>query len=104
MPRCTLCHQDLPESDFYPSALKKSQYQCRKCIYEHYQKKSNKKYNESLKQLDEKDFDRYYGGIKINITNYPQEFEISQTSGEYFRTKNKEEFIEHLLKIIKSQS
>ena len=101
--KCIKCQKELPESEFYPSLIKRGWCICHKCYYK-YNLKYIKKYNQSLKELSEKDFDRYYGGIKINITNYPQEFEISQTSGEYFRTKNKEEFIEHLLKIIKSQS
>lgn len=101
--KCNYCKEELPESEFYPSLIKRGWCICHKCYYK-YNLKYTKKYNQSLKELSEKDFDRYYGGIKINITNYPQEFEISQTSGEYFRTKNKEEFIEHLLKIIKSQS
>lgn len=92
--KCNYCKEELPESAFYPSFVRKHWHICRNCI----------KARKALEGQDAVDFERFYGGIRINIVNYPQEFEISQTSGEYFRTKNKEEFIEHLLKIIKSQS
>lgn len=97
--KCSVCQKELPESEFYPSVLKRGWHICKKChnkkTYPH-----TKKYAESLKGLEKKDFDRYYGGIKINITNYPQAFEIVKTSGEYFLTKDKEEFIKKLLDIL----
>lgn len=107
MPRCTLCHQDLPESDFYPSALKKGQYQCRKCTYEHYQKKSNKKYSESLKQLDEIDFDRFYGGFNIKVLNYPRpneyKYVIMPTRGKTYVTNSLEDFMGYLWEELKQE-
>ena len=98
--KCIKCQKELPESEFYPSLIKRGWCICHKCYYK-YNLKYAKKYNQSLKELPEKDFDRYYGGIKINITNYPQAFEIVKTSGEYFITKDKEEFIKKLLDILK---
>lgn len=96
---CKYCNKDLPESEFFPSIIKRGWCICHKCYYK-YNLKYTKKYNQSLKELPEKDFDRYYGGIKINITNYPQAYEIVKTSGEYFITKDKEEFIKKLLDIL----
>ena len=98
--KCIKCQKELPESEFYPSLIKRGWCICHKCYYK-YNLKYAKKYNQSLKELPEKDFDRYYGGIKINITNYPQAYEIVKTSGEYFITKDKEEFIKKLLDILK---
>lgn len=98
--KCIKCQKELPESEFYPSLIKRGWRICKKC---HNKKVSPyiKKYSESLKDLEEKDFDRFYGGIKINITNYPQAYEIAKTSGEYYFTRNKEEFIKKLLYILK---
>ena len=65
--RCTLCKKDLPETDFYPSFIKKHQYQCKKCSYDKYAKKSIKKYANSLKKIPEKEFDFFCGGYTIKI-------------------------------------
>ena len=95
---CSVCQKDLPESEFYQSHIKRHWYICKKC-------KSQKNKEQSLKNIltEDKlnDFDRYYGGIKINITNYPQAYEIVETSGEYYFTRSKEEFIKKLLDILK---
>lgn len=98
--KCCCCKKDLPESEFYNSTLKRGWHICKKC----HNKKAYpqiKKYAESLKHLDERDFDRYYGGIRINITNYPREYQIINTSGESFLIKDKDEFVKKLLDILK---
>ena len=88
--RCTVCQKELPESEFYQN----HQYICKKCFCAREKEYRNK---DILNDSDRENFDRYYGGIKINISNYPQAYEIIKTSGEYFITKNKEEFIKKLL-------
>jgi Fe-S-cluster containining protein len=96
--KCIKCQKELPESEFYPSHIKNHMHTCKKCL------KSRSKdwyVNSALREEAEKDFERYYGGIKINITNYPRAYEISKTSGEYYFTRNKEEFIKKLLDILK---
>lgn len=96
--KCVSCGKELPESEFYQSHIKRHCYICKKC-------KSQKNKEQYLRTILEEvkldDFDRYYGGIKINITNYPQAFEIIRTNGEYYLTKDKKEFIKKLLDILK---
>lgn len=108
MVECSLCHKDLPESEFYPSTLRKGLRHCKKCCYERWGKKNVKKYTESIKELPEQDLNRYYGGIRISILNFTKKgeykYHINSTEGFSLETNDKEEFIEHLLKIIKSQS
>lgn len=100
MHKCTLCGQELPDGAFYPSMLKKRDYECKKCMYERYGKKSIRKYQEGLKQLPAVDFERYNGGLKITVLNYVKPYEnkfnIKATSGEYFGTDNKEQFLNKL--------
>ena len=95
--KCIKCQRELPESEFYPSHIKNHMHTCKNCL-----KPKNKEWamNSILREEKLKDFDRFYGGIKINITNYPQAFEIVKTSGEYYFTKDKEEFIKKLLDIL----
>lgn len=92
--KCKVCQKELPESEFYQN----HQYICKKCFCKREKEYRNK---DILNDSDRENFDRYYGGIKINITNYPQAYEIAKTSGEYFITKDKEEFIKKLLDILK---
>lgn len=104
MVKCTLCGKDLPESEFSPSFLKRKQFQCKKCVYERYGKKAQKKYFDSLDELAEKVFDAYYGGYVIKILNFakPNEFKyiITSTKGDSLYTNNKQEFIEYINRII----
>lgn len=106
MIRCTQCHKELNESYFFPSFLKKHQYQCKKCHYEKWGKKANIKYAKSLKELPIKDLDRYCGGYKIFVLNYVKAHEykytIKSTKGEIFQTNNLSEFLEHFNLIIQS--
>ena len=95
--RCTVCKKELPESDFYPSRLKNHQHICKKCFCAREKEYRSK---DILNDSDRERFERYYGGIKINIQNYPQTFEIVKTTGEYFITRSKEEFIKKLLDIL----
>ena len=94
---CSVCQKDLPESEFYQSRLKNHQHICKKCCCAREKEYRNK---DILDDSDRERFDRYYGGIKINITNYPQAFEIVKTSGEYYSTRSKEDFIKKLLDIL----
>lgn len=95
--KCIECQKELPESEFYQIRLKNHQYICKKCCCAREKEYRNKNI---LSESEREKFDRYFGGIKINITNYPQAFEIVKTSGYYFTTKNKEEFIKKLLDIL----
>ena len=96
--KCFCCKKDLPESEFYPSKLKNHDYICKKCFCEQIKEYQNECI---LNETKERDFERFYGGIKINIQNYPQAFEIQKTTGEYYITKSKDEFIKKLLDILK---
>lgn len=93
---CSLCKKELPKSEFYPSNLKKRLYHCKKCIYEHYGKKAKKKYEDSIKKFDEKQFNNFYGGYTITILNYVRENEfkyiIKGTDGYFLQTNDSEEF------------
>ena len=95
--RCTLCHKDLPESEFYPSALQRGQHQCKKCCYQAYGKRNTQKYIESIRQLPERNFDTFYGGYTISILNYAREGEykyvIRSTDGSVFQTTCKSDFL-----------
>jgi hypothetical protein len=96
--KCIKCKKELPESEFYQSHVKNHMHTCKNCL-----KPKNKEWraNSVLREECEKNFERFYGGIKINITNYPQAYEIVKTSGEYYFTRSKEEFIKKLLDILK---
>lgn len=96
--KCIKCQRELPESEFYPSHIKNYMHTCKKCLRI---KSKDWQVNSVLREEVEKDFDRYYGGIRINITNYPQAYEIVKTSGEYYFTSSKEDFIKKLLDILK---
>lgn len=99
---CTICKKELADSQFYPSQLKKHNYQCKKCSYEKYNKKNIKKYVEELKNLPSTNFDKFYGGYTVVILNYtkPKEYKyvIKGTNGlmiqtndvDYFRKKFEE--------------
>jgi protein-arginine kinase activator protein McsA len=95
--KCKVCQKELPEIEFYQSRLKNHQYICKKCFCKREKEYRNK---DILSDSDAEKFDRFYGGIKINITNYPQAFEIVKTSGEYYLTKDKNEFIKKLFDIL----
>lgn len=105
--KCTLCGKDLPENEFYPSLLKKKQHHCKKCFYEHYQKKAIKKYEESLKKFPELDFNRYCGGYEIKILNYAKNGEykyiIKSTVSEFLQTNDKEKFINKIKNILDNE-
>ena len=95
--KCSLCKKDLPESEFYPSILKKGLRHCKKCMYKHYGKKSNYKYQKSLKELPEGDFDLYYGGYNIRVLNYTRpgeyRFVINATRGKTYKTNDFKDFM-----------
>lgn len=94
---CHRCKEELPESEFSASRLKFKYPICKKCENTKAKEYRNKNI---LSDSDKELFERYYGGIKINIQNYPQAFEIQKTTGEYFITKSKDEFIKKLLDIL----
>lgn len=99
MHKCTICHKELPDSEFYPSQLKKHNYQCKKCSYEKYGKKGIQKYFAEIKELPNKNFDSFCGGYIVAILNYVKKNEykytIKGTNGimiqtndvDYFRKK-----------------
>lgn len=104
MVECSLCHKELPETEFYPSTLRKGLRHCKKCCYERWGKKNNKKYSESVKNLPEQDFNRYYGGIRISILNFTRKgdykYHINSTDGFSLKTNSKEEFLSTLESIL----
>lgn len=91
---CSLCKRELPDSEFYPTALKRYQYQCKECTH-----KRNNNYNAEIRDLPDKDFNRFYGGYVVAILNHVRKNEykytIKGTDGfmiqtndiEYFRKK-----------------
>lgn len=89
---CTICRQELPDSAFYPSQLKKHNYQCKKCTYEKYGKKSIQKYVTEVRDLPNKNFDALYGGYVVAILNYvrPKEYKytIKGTNGYMVQTND----------------
>lgn len=97
MVECSLCHKELPESEFYPSTLRKGLRHCKKCCYERWGKKNVKKYTESIKELPEQDLNRYYGGYSISIINFVRKGEykyiIKSTNGDIFQTNCKADFL-----------
>ena len=97
MVECSLCHKELPESEFYPSTLKKGLRHCKKCSYERWYKKNNKKYVDSVKKLEEEDVNRYYGGYTVSIINFVRKGEykyiIKSTNGDIFQTNCKADFL-----------
>ncbi len=96
MIRCTLCNQELPECEFYPSDLKRGLHHCKKCRYKHWGKKSIKKYTESIKELPNFDFNRHLGGYTVSIINYvkPNEhrYTIKGTDGVLVKTNDVKTF------------
>lgn len=88
---CTICHKELPDSDFYPTSLKHSLYQCKKCA-----NAKHKKYMREVKELEDKDFDRYYGGYVVAILNHarPKEYKytIKGTNGYMIQTNDSDYF------------
>lgn len=101
---CTLCKRDLPETEFFPSFLRRKQHQCRKCCYEKYNKKAQKKYMDSIKKYPEKDFETFFGGYTITILNYSKKSEyrytIKSTKSILLQTNDTEQFMAEVSKII----
>ena len=91
--RCTICHRDLPETEFYANYLKRYQYQCKECT-----KVKNNKYKKEISEYPEKEFGRYYGGFTLTILNYPSPYRyaIKGTNGFFFQTNNINEFLEQI--------
>lgn len=104
MIKCTLCGQELPECEFYPSDLRKGLHHCKKCRYKRWGKNSTKKYNDSLKKLPEIDFNRHLGGYKVSIINYvrPSEYKyiIKGTNGLLIQTNDVQTFKTKLNEIL----
>ena len=101
---CTICKRDLPESEFYPSFIRRKQYQCRKCAYEKWGKKAQKKYTDSIKEYPDKEFENICGGYTITILNYSKTYEnkytIKSTKGTIFETNSPEQFLQEISRII----
>lgn len=97
--RCTICHRDLPKSAFYPTYLKRYQYQCKECV-----RKQNIAYQQEIKEYPLKDFDRFYGGYIISILNHPSPYRymIKGTNGYFFKSNDSSEFIKEVHIIVDS--
>ena len=99
---CTVCHRDLPEGEFYPSSLKRGWHICKKC---HNKKTapSVKKYQASLKTLDDLDFNRFWGGFTIKVLNFARDgeyrYSAKSTDGSICQTNDKGEFVDYLKKV-----
>lgn len=95
---CSICKRELPDSAFYPTYLKRYQYQCKEC-----QQKKNKKYQEEIKELDNNDFNRFYGGYIVAILNHirPREYKytIKGTNGYMVQTNDLDYFKKKLNEI-----
>jgi hypothetical protein len=104
MEECSLCHRELPDSEFYPSTLRKGLRHCKKCCYERWGKKNVKKYTESIKELPEQDLNRYYGGYSISIINFVRKGEykyiIKGTDGVLVQTNDVQTFKTKLNEIL----
>lgn len=96
MHKCTLCHKELEDDQFYPSNLKRHLYQCKKCVYEKYTKRSTKKYNDSIRNYSDEKFNQYYGGYVVAILNHIKKNEykytIKGTDGYMIQTNDIEYF------------
>lgn len=95
--KCHRCKEELPESEFSNSRLKFKYPICKKCENTKAKEYRNK---DILSDADDERFDRYYGGINIYITNYPQEYQIIKTTGEHFQTKDKDKFLKKLIEMM----
>ena len=93
---CTICKKELSDSEFYPSQLKRHNYQCKKCSYEKYNKKNIKKYVEELRNLPNTNFDKFYGGYTVAILNHARKNEykyvIKGTDGLIIQTNDVDYF------------
>lgn len=104
MKTCTICHRELPDTEFYPSLLKKYDYKCKKC-----HQKRCKDYNNSIKNFVEEDFNRYYGGFNIKILNFarPNEYkfiiESTKETARPFYTNDLKEFMDKLWEELKPE-
>lgn len=100
---CSYCGKDLAERNFYPSTLKRKRHICKKCQNKETEP-SRRKYLQSLKELPEIDFNRYFGGFSISILNYTKKNEfkyiIKPTRGEIITTNDKDLFLEKIKNIL----
>lgn len=101
--KCTKCHEELSQEDFYPSCLKRHLYICKKC-HNKIVKKHTERYLDSVRNLPTEDFNRMYGGFNVKILNYVREGEkryvIIPTKGKLLSTNDKEEFIQQIKEIL----
>jgi len=103
--KCIRCGKSLPESEFYPSCLKRYCYLCKKC---HYKKTSKyimayqkRRKGQEIANINPND---YIGGLSIRVLNYAKKneckFSIESTDGISFKTSDKKEFMRELSLLI----
>lgn len=107
MIRCGHCKRELPESEFYPSHLKRGQHTCKKC-HNAWSVAYQKKYPQILKKqeerIEETAFDNLFGGYTVVILNSirpgEHKYIIKNTNGYLLSTNNVQEFRKKLNEII----
>lgn len=92
--KCRVCNQELPESDFFPSCVRRKDHICRKC-HTKYSQSLQKKYRQQEKELKENVFNKkcqVVGGWKIIFLNYVKKgeyrFQAQNTDGRSYKTND----------------
>lgn len=98
MKRCTKCHQLKKDDEFYKDKRQISglRPECKTCGYKQIRKQRGyKNYREQKKKED-----WFVGGYMVAILNYAKKGEykytIKSTTGEIFKTNDKQEFFDKL--------
>lgn len=96
---CSICKRELPDTEFYPKAIKRYQYQCKECT-----QKKNKKYIKEIKELEDRDFDSIYGGYVVAILNHVRskeyKYTIKGTNGYMIQTNDVDYFRKKMDEIV----
>ena len=107
MIRCGHCKRELPESEFYPSHLKRGQNTCKKCNNawtNAYHKRYIKTLKEQENRIEEAEFNNLFGGYLVTILNSIRSGEykyvIKNTDGYLLSTNNVQEFKTKLNEIL----
>ena len=65
---------------------------------------NNKRYAKEIKEMPEKEFDMYYGGLNVKILNFVREGEyryvIESTNGKTLSTNDSKEFMAKINEIV----
>lgn len=107
--KCIHCDKEFPETEYYPSILRRHYHICKKCYNKKvmqyvraYQKRiRNKKKEPNINP------DKYVGGINIRILNHTKKgeykFNILSTDGISFQTNNKKELLKEITSLVEGR-